>query len=157
VLSVVALPPHLVIGLTTLLPLGLSAQYLLSGARRQRLPLSFSSSFEWFASSYVRLREPWSLLWISPFSSWQSFPFEASSPRMALVVISWNTDTLIDDTTHDCCRFVLTQWLSASWLSSVGADSLTAACELEIFRVFFGGGTGRERGACTSSCGKMSL
>ena len=39
-------PPHLVVGMATLLPLGLCKHYLLSGARHQRLALSFFTSLE---------------------------------------------------------------------------------------------------------------
>ena len=49
-------PPHLIIGMATLLPLGLFKYYLLSGARHQRLALLFSTSLECFASSYAGWR-----------------------------------------------------------------------------------------------------
>jgi hypothetical protein len=58
--SPVALPshPYLVIGLTTLLPLGLYTHHLLLGARHQCLHLLSSKSLEYLASSYAGLRGP---------------------------------------------------------------------------------------------------
>jgi hypothetical protein len=58
VLSLIALPPHLVIGPATLLPFGFCKHYLLSGARHQWLALLSSRSLECFASSYAGLRGP---------------------------------------------------------------------------------------------------
>jgi hypothetical protein len=60
VVSPIALPPHLIISLTTILPLGFCTQYLLSGAPHQRLALSSSRSLECFTSSYAGLWGPWS-------------------------------------------------------------------------------------------------
>ena len=51
-------PPHLVVGMATLLLLGLYKHYLLSGARHQRLALSFSTLLECFVSSYAGWRGP---------------------------------------------------------------------------------------------------
>ena len=51
-------PPYLVVGMATLLPLGLCKHYLLSGAHHQRLALLFSTSLECFVSSYAGWRGP---------------------------------------------------------------------------------------------------
>jgi hypothetical protein len=58
VLSLVGLPPYLLVGLTTLLPLGFFKHYLLLSARHRRLALSSSTLLECSASLYAGLRRP---------------------------------------------------------------------------------------------------
>jgi len=124
-LSLIALPPHLVIDLTTLLPLGLCAHCLLSGARRQRLALSFSSSLSVFPHHMLGCGDL-DIFSRSPRSPPGGRPPLRLPPQMALVFVGWNPDAVIGDVTHGCRRFVLTLCLTASWLSSVGVDSLAA-------------------------------
>jgi hypothetical protein len=64
-------------------------------------------------------------------------PFEASFPQMALVGVAWSPDALLGDATHGSCLLVPTQCLTASWLSSVGPNSIpySCICGLDFFRM----------------------